>query len=292
MLAKARQTGLNHRRTNQCSGTKEPIPPRILFTSSIGAASNWATYAASSRDKIPEVELIEWKLARTGYGQSKLVSERLLARAARTFGIPVCVVRIGQMAGPIQHGEFGAWPRQEWVPSLIHSSVALGAIPGDLGPNEAVDWVPVDMAAGAIVELALQTDTERENVGTRKKEAQFFHVSNKTLTAWSDILPTMCRYLPEEIRVVNIIEWVDLLEKAVREKASGESKNLDEGSVPALKLWDNFEYIRDRAKRFPGSTVVTLDTSRSVKHSQTLATLQSVNPAWVELWMKQWGYCT
>ena len=253
-----------------------PTPTDTCIYQLYRYAFNYSAYAASSRDTIPETELIEWKLARTGYGQSKFVPERLLARACREFSIPVIVVRIGQIAGPVEHGVAGAWPRQEWLPSLVHSCEKLGAVPRDLGPHEAVDWVLVDMTARIIMELVVKTEEKG------KKRARFYHVANEA-TAWKELLPVIKRFMPEGIREVGMGGWVGLLEEAIKE---GES----EAQVPAVKLWDNFEYIRDRLVRFPRSLVVTLDTKETKTKSSTLAALKRVEPAWMELFMEQWGF--
>jgi thioester reductase-like protein len=58
---------------------EQPVIP-LLFVSSIGAVSNWGSHAPTARERVPEVELMDWKLGRTGYGQSKLAC-RATARA-------------------------------------------------------------------------------------------------------------------------------------------------------------------------------------------------------------------
>ena len=267
----------------------------ILFVSSVGAVSNWSSYAPSSRDKIPEVELREWKLARTGYGQSKLLCERVLARAAVDLDVPVTIVRVGQLAGPVTHGEKGAWPIQEYLPSLIKTSTALKALPKDLGPHEVVDWIPVDIAARVLIEVGVDNNESMPpqdgKEGNRKrkkekKEAAFFHIVNPRAASWNDILPAMLSFMSEDVQIVSFVEWVDMLQGAM--KTSG-LKGAEDGSMPAMKLWDTFDNMRDRAQRYPGSLVVTLDTRRSVQKSPSLQALQPVNAAWMELWMRQWA---
>lgn len=74
----------------------------------------------------------------TGYGQSKLAAERVLSTASRQCGLPVSVVRVGQV-GSLSHGE-GAWADQPLVSAIIRSSKTLGSFPSPVMP---IGWVPV-----------------------------------------------------------------------------------------------------------------------------------------------------
>lgn len=283
---------VRHRQKLYPSDPPSKDPMRILFISSMGTVSNWASQAPTSRALVPEAELTDWKLARTGYGQSKLLSERILAHAARCFGIPVTIARVGQMAGPVYRGEKGAWPDKEWLPSLIRSSVYLGAVPEDLGPMSRVDWVPVDVAAQVVMDLLTKRAEDMDGWAGeskrrgRNQEAEFFHIANPRAILWSEILPAVRRYLPSNIRTVRIEDWVDLLRKS----AEAESAGIDEGVNPAAKLMDTFDHIQDRAIRFPKARAAILDTKNTIKASVSLADLHAIDEEWMELWMRQWAF--
>lgn len=259
---------------------------KLLFVSSIGATSNWGSAAPTSRSKIPEVELTDWKVARTGYGQSKLVAERLLSHASRELGLPVGVVRVGQLGGPVLHGDAkGKWTEREWLPSLIRSSITLRALPGNLGPVEDVDWVPVDLAAVVLTELSLyllQSDTPRRN------GADFFHLVNPLCTQWSKLVPSISAMIEESVRLVSFAEWVFILKQSA--SAAGGFRGVDEGVNPAAKLVDFFDNLQDRAIRFPKAKSTLLETRETVKVSKSLAALQPVGPDWMSLWMRQWNW--
>lgn len=68
---------------------------------------------------IQEKSLTDWSASESGYGQSKLVAERILYEAAVKTAIDVVVCRVGQIAGPVlgEH-QRGAWNRKEWFPSV------------------------------------------------------------------------------------------------------------------------------------------------------------------------------
>jgi len=289
------------RRNHQSSSARErpSIPDRqeppikLLFISSIGATSNWGSAAPSARAEIPEVELTDWKVARTGYGQSKLVSERLLAHASRTFYLPVSIVRVGQLAGPVLHGEHGRWPEQEWLPSLIRSSLALRVLPENLGPAEVVDWVPADIAARVVVELCTdllrrpfaQGSMKRET--KKAQEARFFHMVNPRATHWKDLVPVIRRYMPSDVNPITFVQWVDHLKQSAQETDG--FQGVDGDANPAVELIDFFDNLQDRAIRLPKTRTSPLETKKTVKVSGTLAQLQEVGPEWVELWMRQWN---
>lgn len=280
-----------HARRSNSNGTLEPT--KLLFISSIGATSNWSSAAPTSRPSVPEVELTDWKVARTGYGQSKLLSERLLCCAAATYNLPVAIVRIGQLCGPVLHGVKGKWPEQEWVPSLIRSSIALGVLPTTLGPTEVLDWVPVDVAARIVVETVTpfaehKLPESRKGLRQNKKaEAQFFHIVNPRTSQWADLLPTMLERM-KGVETVTFVEWVDALKASVEE--SGGYERVNEGSNPAGKLIDFFDNLQDRAVRFPHARVAQLETIQSAKVSETLRQLSAVTVDWMDLWLRQWAW--
>lgn len=270
---------------NFCMARREK-PIKLLFVSSIGATSNWGSAAPTSRSKIPEVELTDWKVARTGYGQSKLVAERLLSHASRAIGLPVSIIRVGQLSGPVLHGAAqGNWTEREWLPSLIRSSISLRALPENLGPIEDIDWVPVDLAAVVMSELCLNLVQQTRD---RSSDARFFHLVNPHCTQWSTLVPSIMANMDSSVRCVKFVEWVTMLKQGAS-TADG-FRGVDEGSNPAAKLIDFFDNLQDRAIRFPKAKTTLLDTKETVKVSKTLASLKPVDEGWMSLWMRQWKW--
>lgn len=275
-------------------------PMKLLFVSSIGATSNWDSAAPTSRSEVPEVEILDWKVARTGYGQSKLLSERLLCHAAATFAIPVAIVRVGQLCGPVRHDTKGKWPEREWIPSIIKSSMALNALPETLGPTEVVDWVPADVAAQVIVDIVapfvrdeLLGRSRRTAKATRKMgkdagSAHFFHIVNPRPSQWKQLVPAMRERMSDGMKTVSFVEWVDLLKASVAE--AGGFQGVNEGLNPAGKLIDFFDNLQDRAIRFPHARVAPLETVQTQKVSATLRELEAVRPEWMDLFLRQWGW--
>ncbi|KAF4571678.1 hypothetical protein EYR36_009021 [Pleurotus pulmonarius] len=103
--------------------------------------------AVKDGDVIPEELLgdIDVSLGR-GYSEAKAISEGLLRIAAGSSSLRPVILRIGQVAGSVN----GAWKTTEWFPSLVKTSVTLGALPST--PNFA-SWLPAELAGKAIVDL-------------------------------------------------------------------------------------------------------------------------------------------
>lgn len=251
----------------------------LLFLSSVSAAGNWGAIPGA-RETVPEAEIDDWKVARLGYGQSKLVAERLLAEAAASLGLAVSICRVGQVAGPIDHGISGSWPTQEWLPSLVASSRCMGKIPMTLGPLDNVDWVPADRLGSIVVELLFSRQCDGE--------ATFYNVVNPRVCRWETLLGTITRSLSntekegrsKSLQKVPFPEWVQALQAS--------SEDTDVAQSPAIKLLDFFESLREKAVYLPRARAVQLDVKQTAQRSPTLRDLEPVQPAWMELWIQQW----
>jgi thioester reductase-like protein len=114
--------------------------PRITFVSSICAVGDWPLI--HPRDPaIPEAVVQDNRSAMpNGYGESKCVAEQILAKANEVSGIPVNIVRAGQI-GRLLIPSMGAWARQGWLYSVMMASKRLGTFPTHV---VSLDWIPVD----------------------------------------------------------------------------------------------------------------------------------------------------
>ncbi len=129
--------------------------PRAMFVSSVSLIANWA--ACYPEDKlIPEESLtdVDYNIVLPmGYGELKQVTERMLAVAAERSDIKADILCLGQVAGPVAH-DGGCQDKIEWSPILIQTSKSLVYIPDAL---VGVDWIPADVLAHAIRDLAIMT---------------------------------------------------------------------------------------------------------------------------------------
>lgn len=297
----------------------------FVFVSSVSVVGRWGSLPGSTAT-VPEVMLQDWRTAKMGYGQSKLVAERLCVNAAENLGLTTSIIRVGQVAGPVERGEKGEWSRWEWLPSLVKSSAYLQMLPKTLGPMEEVDWVPVDVLGRVIGELVMsavrnqayenkpELRTPRkasihvrttllgrtpESVKNRPNQASgglatFYHTANPHRISYGKaLLPVIVRRLEasagKPLKRVSFTAWVDALEKSAKQdsRAAGHG-NAEEN--PAAKLITFFEELKDKAVRFPDARSALLETRETCKVSETLRDCGPVGQVWMKLWMKQWGY--
>lgn len=251
--------------------TNEASRPLFMFLSSISAMGNWGA-VPGARLQVPEEEVDDWKVARFGYGQSKIVAERLLAEATRVSGLRTAVVRVGQVCGPVEHGEAGCWPRQEWLPSLVASAKYLHAVPDSLGALDSVDWLPADRIGLMIAELLF--------CGQEPGTVEYHHLVNPKTSSWKTLLPQIKTGLGEaDVKTVSLVEWVDLLKES-----EWDNRN------PAVKLLPFFHDLRDKVILVPNARAVTLEVKKTVQNCSVLKATMAVQPEWMDLWFKQWKF--
>ncbi|KAM0133647.1 hypothetical protein ACHAP3_005774 [Botrytis cinerea] len=112
----------------------------------------------------PSIEPDEFIVGPNGYAESKYISKLLISYASDKFsphGYEFSLARVGQIAGPVR-GK-GLWNKTEWFRSLVLSSIHLCSIPSSLGSSLGrIDWVPVDILADIIADLALTNNVQHE----------------------------------------------------------------------------------------------------------------------------------
>ncbi|KAJ7656826.1 putative aminoadipate reductase [Mycena polygramma] len=125
---------------------QSPNKVRFLFTSSIGSAQGWN----QNLGPFPEELQVNVNVAvGNGYGESKYVSERILAAS----GLDATSFRIGQVSGSASNG---AWSTTDWVPAIVKSSIALGNFPSY--PSGVAPWLAPEAVSQAIVDAALSAE--------------------------------------------------------------------------------------------------------------------------------------
>lgn len=96
----------------------------VLFVSSVASLGGW-----KGSEAIPETPIHDLSVAANmGYGQSKLIAENLLGKAAEISGVRSAVCRAGIVAGPIER-ELGLWNTSEYIPSVSTCLVSLDLQP-------------------------------------------------------------------------------------------------------------------------------------------------------------------
>ena len=92
----------------------------LLFVSSVASVGGWR-----GSKEIPETPIHDLTVAANmGYGQSKLIAEGLLDKAAKISGLRSAICRVGIVAGPIEQ-KLGVWNKHEYIPSVSTCLVSL-----------------------------------------------------------------------------------------------------------------------------------------------------------------------
>ncbi|GAW27363.1 putative nrps-like enzyme [Rosellinia necatrix] len=269
---------------------------RILFVSSLSSIGRLA--AGPGREGAPPLPppeaIVDDPRAPLGFGyaQSKHVAERILAAASLRCGIPVSVVRVGQVGGSSSLGEEGegdkgegegkgegkkgarggAWPEQRWISSLLRTAKAMGCMPARVA---SVDWVPVETVAAVLSSLTLRRPPSASGKGGSADAFHLYPSSPRPLPRWELVVD----FMREEHGVAQTLalpEWTRQLRALAGAAAGGQ----DVEGMPALKVLDFYEASGD------GLEDVAVATERTVAASGV--EIRPASPQLVSRWLRQW----
>ncbi|KAK3380982.1 hypothetical protein B0H63DRAFT_545240 [Podospora didyma] len=278
--------------TRQCAEFAFSSGAHIVFVSSIASVLNYpAVRSFNSIDGNEEVAVIPEEFetdnslpAHQGYGEAKHLASCVLAKAVQIKeGLKATIMRAGQLAGPVHGG--GVWNKHEWLPSLIATSKEIGKIPISLGrQHDFIDWIPVDIAAMAIVDLTLsRLDGENQ---VAKDALACFHILNPQVASWSAVVDAVREFYAEgdmvDIRAVGFDEWMgDLV--AVGERGDGTEVE----RYPALKLLDFFHGMGGKGS---ASGSLRFATEKAVASSPAMSEAPQVGGQLMRKWLEGWAF--
>ncbi|KAF8901181.1 acetyl-CoA synthetase-like protein [Gymnopilus junonius] len=247
---------------------------KILFTSSISSTFSWD----KTQGPYPEEVVEDPRYAvGNGYGESKYVSERILAQS----GVQTAVFRIGQISGGLPNG---AWATTDWVPILVKSSVRLGALPEAVGFSS---WVPMHSVAQTILDIAL----------SEKPTSPALNIVHPRPVTWNSVMGSINDALvqegviPNKLPIVDFTTWFSHLESHSRSSLEDVLKE-----IPAIKLLDFFRGIvqMDQGIRTQGledvevGGLASLSTDKIQSISQTMKDLPPISHSDASLWISYW----
>lgn len=150
---------------NLCLSSTKLRTPRLVFCSSVAAVSNYSSLY--SDHDIPENVVPSLTASgSTGYALSKLTAELILARAAtqsKSLRNRITIVRVGQLSAD---SNTGIWNASEAYPQIFASAKITGGVLPDLGPEEILTWIPVNVAGRAFVEAGMHEPSDIGNMPT------------------------------------------------------------------------------------------------------------------------------
>ncbi|KAI0846731.1 acetyl-CoA synthetase-like protein [Daldinia vernicosa] len=245
----------------------------VVFISSIGTADNWD----GKKGTIPEQRLEDLGLAGGGYGRSKMVASLILDDVAKVGDFPAAIIRVGQIAGP--ESEAGCWNKHEWLPSIIASSLYLGALPGHLGIMDRVDWTPAERIANLVLEVAgVSQKVAAQNI------TGYYHGVNPSATSWAELAPAVQEfYGKDRIReLISFKDWVGRLEQSQTSDAQDIDRN------PGVKLIDSYRGMAGAHEA--GQKPFIFDMTHTIERSRTMKSAKPITPELMKHWCKQWGF--
>ncbi|KAH6670910.1 hypothetical protein F5X68DRAFT_175463 [Plectosphaerella plurivora] len=249
----------------------------VATTSSAGAFDRWDV--ATKGPAVPEETLDDLMIASNGYCQSKILGNILLEKGARIGGFDATIARIGQIAGPL--GEKGFWNKNELFPSLVESSIELGALPKGVGLLNRVDWLPLEVASRTILDTVIVAEEGFDDAEGRG-HVRIVHCANPAATTFDQLTPAIQEFFGTDriSEVLGFKEWIEKLEARALEDPASVAR------LPAFKLIDTFRsvLVPEGEERQP----VYLETTRTKERSQALRDAGPVTTEMMKHWCAQW----
>ncbi|PYH78215.1 hypothetical protein BO82DRAFT_405410 [Aspergillus uvarum CBS 121591] len=175
---------------------------------------------------------------------------------------------LGQIAGPVG-SPAGVWPRRDWFPSLLDSSQAIGYLPDSLGAQDTLNWIPVNILAELVADLALTEEMGEETTS-------YYHFVNLHPAKWGHIAPSVIAGLQRECRMTSLSGWVRRLEDhAARAANSGNQ------SSPGVKLIEFYKPLQ--------GPPLELEICHTQEVNHRLESISPVNEEWMRIWLEQWA---
>ncbi|KAI5205354.1 acetyl-CoA synthetase-like protein [Aureobasidium subglaciale] len=255
-----------------CLSTRTPKPAKFFFCSSVSSAAGTPSDQKVQEGPVPQLEYAQG----TGYGRSKLVTERIVHNAMKSTGMYARVLRLGQIAGDSERGQ---WNTTEAIALMIQTATTIKALPTH---NEELSWLPVDMAASIVAELSGIAQPIHD--ARLKIDGLVYNIQNPKVYHWTrDILPAL-RGAGLTFDEVSPKEWVQRLRAGDQNPESN----------PPVKLTDFFaERYGNVAEDAPMKSAGRYVTTQTSKDSATLTRIPDLIESgmvakFVKAWAKEW----
>ena len=209
-----------------------------------------------------------------GYSRSKWVAESICVnahRAAKEAGIPlgVEILRIGQLCGDTNNG---IWNKTEAWPLMLSTFDVVGCLPNL--PDEQLNWLPLDIAANSICEVAFADVSEDDS----RMEPQVYHILNPhSSPSWVEMICWLREREGDRLQIVEPAAWLQSLEEhLVTDHPNHPSRKL-------MGLWKEtyVSEVVDRKGKPNFSVKISANVSKSIA---------SVTPVSMDLVEKMWTW--
>ncbi|KAF2827772.1 acetyl-CoA synthetase-like protein [Ophiobolus disseminans] len=240
---------------NLCQSTTHGLPGRFFFCSSVSSVGGSPRPGTVPEGPVRDISHVQG----TGYARSKYVAENIVYNAAKDSGANARVLRIGQLVGDSNVGE---WNTTEGIPLMIQTAVTLGALPL---LDEEMSWLPVDYAARIILDLCGVTNTSSQPEVASRPDL-VYHVLNPTRFHWTrDMLPSLAA-AGLKFEVLPTDQWMERLRKS----------DQDPERNPPIKLMDWFESKYGHGASTTNKGVLEFVTDQTRRDSETVGSVPDV----------------
>ena len=215
-----------------CLAAPRPDPPRFTYCSSTASIINSPPNASGHLSEL--IQPNPSSASPLGYSRSKWVAEHICLSAHEQTHLHgrISIVRVGQLAGA---SDTGIWNTKEAWPMMLSTARLIKCLP-DLG-DEPLDWLPVDVAAKAFVDITGPVEAEGADLPV-------YHVLNPHADpTWRQMLWWLSK--KEDFDVVAPGEWVRRLEQA---------EGSEHSAMKLLGLWKEAyggEWVEEKGKERP-----------------------------------------
>lgn len=216
---------------DQIFGTRNLLDLAEQASAKFVFISSTAAVISSTGETIPEtLSDAASDASPLGYSRSKWVAEHVCAASyehqmekhAASVSVvnPVSIIRIGQLCG----NDAGFWNTTEAYPLMLSTANLTGSLP-DLA-NEVLNWMPGELAAQAVLDIAFSDNSVWENKADHNEPAiskemtPVFHVLNyHSSPIWRQMLDWIaCENEGRSFEIVQPSVWVKRLEAAIKVK--------------------------------------------------------------------------
>ncbi|KAI1083049.1 hypothetical protein F5B20DRAFT_577434 [Whalleya microplaca] len=265
---------------NHIAGTRNMINAAMSGDAQLFFISSTAAVSSDPSAIIPErISSDPSHASSLGYSRSKWAAEHVCAAAFQeslkspptgvSKGPNLSIIRVGQLCG----NEIGIWNTSEAYPLMLSSASLTGCLP-DL-PNEPLNWLPVDLAAKAVLEIALSDQFIPTMASSRDNslpDIPVYHVLNPHKTpSWCEMLDMITEGSDGSLfEKASPAEWLERLESATSTLPGGHP------SQALLGLWKR-RYAQWEPRQGIMAASPTFGITSSSRASQTVRDVKPLN---------------
>lgn len=180
--------------------------------------------------------------------------------------MPVNIFRVGQISGDTENG---TWNTSEMAAMMIYAGAGRLKKMPDVG--SAINWIPVDVCSGALVDLALKSSFDLSVT----RDARVYHLLNPHVISYEEYLNGI-RSAGLSFDVVSGKEFIDTILS---------TKDI---SNPLVKLSSFFEQAFSKKTEL---IVSDYETVKTVQRSEVLKKCPLIDGDLIKKYLNYWRKC-